>query len=46
LFVIGILDTSMRTGLLIFLPFILKAKGASLAMIGASLALALIGSAV
>ena len=45
LFVIGILDTSVRMGLLIFLPFILKAKGASLTAIGASLALVFIGGA-
>jgi FSR family fosmidomycin resistance protein-like MFS transporter len=45
LFMIGILDTSVRMGLLIFLPFILKSKGASLAMIGASLALVFIGGA-
>jgi MFS transporter, FSR family, fosmidomycin resistance protein len=45
LFLIGVLDTSVRMGLLIFLPFILKAKGASLGMIGASLALVFIGGA-
>jgi MFS transporter, FSR family, fosmidomycin resistance protein len=45
LLVIGILDTSVRMGLLIFLPFILKEKGASLGMIGASLALVFIGGA-
>jgi MFS transporter, FSR family, fosmidomycin resistance protein len=45
LFVIGVLDTSVRMGLLIFLPFILKAKGASLGMIGASLGLVFIGGA-
>jgi MFS transporter, FSR family, fosmidomycin resistance protein len=45
LLVIGILDTSVRMGLLIFLPFILKEKGASLGMIGASLGLVFIGGA-
>jgi len=45
LLVIGILDTSVRMGLLIFLPFILKEKGASLGVIGASLALVFIGGA-
>jgi FSR family fosmidomycin resistance protein-like MFS transporter len=34
LFAIGVLDTGVRMGVLIFLPFILKAKGASLPMIG------------
>jgi MFS transporter, FSR family, fosmidomycin resistance protein len=34
LFTMGILDTGVRMGLLIFFPFILKAKGASLPAIG------------
>ena len=45
LFVIGVLDTGVRMGLLIFLPFILKAKGASLPMIGVALAIVFIGGA-
>jgi MFS family permease len=45
LFVIGVLDTSVRMGLLLFLPFLLKEKGASLATIGASLSLVFIGGA-
>ena len=45
LFVIGVLDTSVRMGLLLFLPFLLKEKGASLAAIGASLSLVFIGGA-
>ncbi len=45
LFVIGVLDTGVRMGLLLFLPFLLKEKGASLAMIGASLSLVFIGGA-
>jgi MFS transporter, FSR family, fosmidomycin resistance protein len=43
--VIGILDTGVRMGLLIFLPFILKAKGASLPEIGVALALVFLGGA-
>jgi MFS transporter, FSR family, fosmidomycin resistance protein len=42
---IGILDTGVRMGLLIFLPFILKAKGASLPAIGVALALVFMGGA-
>jgi MFS family permease len=45
LFIIGVLDTGVRMGLLLFLPFLLKEKGASLAMIGASLSLVFIGGA-
>jgi hypothetical protein len=45
LFMNGVLDTSVRMGLLLFLPFLLKAKGASLAIIGASLSLVFIGGA-
>jgi FSR family fosmidomycin resistance protein-like MFS transporter len=45
LFMIGVLDTSVRMGLLLFLPFLLKAKGASLPTIGASLSLVFIGGA-
>jgi FSR family fosmidomycin resistance protein-like MFS transporter len=45
LFMIGVLDTSVRMGLLLFLPFLLKEKGASLATIGAALSLIFIGGA-
>jgi FSR family fosmidomycin resistance protein-like MFS transporter len=45
LLVIGILDTGVRMGSLMFLPFILKAKGVSLPMIGVALALVFIGGA-
>lgn len=45
LIIIGVLDTAVRMGFLIFLPFLLKAKGASLPMIGASLSLIFIGGA-
>jgi MFS transporter, FSR family, fosmidomycin resistance protein len=45
LFIIGVLDTGVRMGLLLFLPFLLKGKGASLAEIGASLSLLFIGGA-
>ncbi len=45
LFVIGMLDTAVRMGLLTFLPFLLKAKGAALPAIGFSLALVFIGGA-
>jgi FSR family fosmidomycin resistance protein-like MFS transporter len=45
LFMIGVLDTGVRMGLLLFLPFLLKAKGASLPTIGAALSLVFIGGA-
>jgi len=45
LLAIGMLDTSVRMGLLTFLPFLLKAKGASLPTIGLALALVFIGGA-
>ncbi len=45
LFTIGVLDTAVRMGLLTFLPFLLKAKGASTPMIGTALALVFIGGA-
>ncbi len=45
LFVIGILDTAVRMGLLTFLPFLLKAKGVSAPMVGTALALVFIGGA-
>lgn len=46
LFVIGVLDTGVRMGLLTFLPFLLQAKGASLPVVGTSLALVFMGGAV
>ncbi len=45
LFAIGVLDTAVRMGLLTFLPFLLKAKGASTPMVGTALALVFIGGA-
>jgi FSR family fosmidomycin resistance protein-like MFS transporter len=45
LFAIGVLDTAVRMGLLTFLPFLLKAKGASMPMVGTALALVFIGGA-
>jgi len=45
LFMIGVLDSGVRTGFLTFLPFLLKAKGASLPTIGLALALVFAGGA-
>ncbi len=45
LFTIGILDTGVRMGLLTFLPFLLKDKGAELPTIGLALALVFVGGA-
>jgi MFS transporter, FSR family, fosmidomycin resistance protein len=45
LFVIGILDTATRMGFLLFLPFLMKAKGASLTDVGLALSLVFIGGA-
>jgi MFS family permease len=45
LFVTGILDTGVRMGLLLFLPFLLREKGVSMPMIGTALALVFIGGA-
>jgi FSR family fosmidomycin resistance protein-like MFS transporter len=45
LFMIGVLDTGVRVGLLTFLPFLLKAKGVSPSMLGTALALVFIGGA-
>jgi MFS transporter, FSR family, fosmidomycin resistance protein len=45
LLVIGILDSSVRMGLLLFLPFVLKAKGASLPEVGVALSLVFLGGA-
>jgi MFS transporter, FSR family, fosmidomycin resistance protein len=45
LFAIGVLDTAARMGFLLFLPFLLKAKGASLTTVGLALSLTFIGGA-
>lgn len=45
LFTIGVLDTGVRMGLLTFLPFLLKAKGASLPTVGMALAVVFLGGA-
>jgi MFS family permease len=45
LFAIGILDSAARMGFLLFLPFLLKAKGASLTTVGMALSLVFIGGA-
>ena len=45
LFAIGVLDTAVRMGFLLFLPFLLKAKGASLTTVGLALSLVFIGGA-
>ena len=45
LFAIGVLDTAVRMGLLTFLPFLLKAKGAGLPRMGLGLALVFLGGA-
>jgi MFS transporter, FSR family, fosmidomycin resistance protein len=45
LLVIGMLDTGVRMGLLTFLPFLLKAKGASLPTVGVALAVVFLGGA-
>ena len=45
LLAIGILDTSVRMGLLTMLPFLLKAKGASIPTTGFALTLVFIGGA-
>jgi len=45
LLTLGVLDTSVRMGLLLFLPFLLKEKGASLAAIGFSFSLLFCGGA-
>jgi MFS transporter, FSR family, fosmidomycin resistance protein len=46
LFMIGILDSSVRMGFLTFLPFLLKEQGVSLSAIGQALALVFVGGAV
>jgi FSR family fosmidomycin resistance protein-like MFS transporter len=45
LFVIGVLDTATRMGFLLFLPFLMKTKGASLTSVGLALSLVFIGGA-
>ena len=45
LFVIGVLDTAVRMGLLTFLPFLLKEKGASMPVVGTALAVVFMGGA-
>jgi FSR family fosmidomycin resistance protein-like MFS transporter len=42
---IGVLDSAARMGFLLFLPFLLKAKGASLTTVGLALSLVFIGGA-
>jgi MFS family permease len=43
---VGMIDNATRTGLLTFLPFLLTAKGVSVAGVGAALALVFAGGAV
>ena len=45
LFCIGMLDTSVRMGLLTFLPFLLQMKGATQPVIGTALAMVFLGGA-
>ncbi|MBV8096645.1 MAG: MFS transporter [Acetobacteraceae bacterium] len=45
LFAIGVLDSAVRMGLLTFLPFLLKSKGAALPTVGLGLALVFMGGA-
>ncbi len=45
LFCIGMLDTSVRMGLLTFLPFLLQMKGATQPLIGTAMALVFLGGA-
>jgi FSR family fosmidomycin resistance protein-like MFS transporter len=46
LLAIGVLDSGVRMGFLTFLPFLLKAKGASLPLMGLALTLVFLGGAV
>jgi MFS family permease len=46
LFAIGVLDSAVRMGLLVFLPFLLTAKGAALPIVGLALSLVFIGGAI
>jgi MFS family permease len=45
LLAIGMLDSAVRMGFLTFLPFLLRAKGASLPVVGMALALVFLGGA-
>src|SRR6202044_1127526 len=45
LLAIGVLDSAARMGFLLFLPFLLKAKGGSLTTVGLALSLVFIGGA-
>jgi len=45
LFAIGVLDTAARMGFLLFLPLLMKTKGASLTRVGFALSLVFIGGA-
>lgn len=45
LFSIGVLDTGVRMGFLTFLPFLLRAKGAPMPVVGLALALVFLGGA-
>jgi MFS family permease len=45
LFAIGVLDTGVRMGFLTFLPFLLRAKGAPMPVVGLALALVFLGGA-
>ena len=45
LLVIGVVDSATRTGFLTFLPFLLRAKGATLPIVGAALSLVFLGGA-
>ena len=45
LFAIGVLDSGVRMGLLTFLPFLLKEKGASLPAVGVALSMVFLGGA-
>jgi MFS family permease len=46
LFAIGVLDSAARMGFLLFLPFLLQAKGAPLTTVGWALSLVFIGGAL
>lgn len=45
LFAIGVLDSGVRMGFLTFLPFLLRAKGADLPLVGLALTLVFLGGA-
>jgi MFS transporter, FSR family, fosmidomycin resistance protein len=45
LFAIGVLDSGVRMGFLTFLPFLLRAKGANLPLVGLALTLVFLGGA-